>query len=383
MGKESRRIVIQILLFIVTLITTTIAGAEWVYSKSIFMEGYTWEDFKSGFAFSIPLLAILTVHEFGHYFVAIYHKVKTSLPYYIPIPPIPGFFSLGTFGAVIRLRSRPYSNIQHFDIGLAGPLAGFILAVALLIYAFATLPPADYIFQFHPDYAKYGVNYAEHVYTPEYAKQQQGILDVRIGKTLIFWIAEQFVSDPSRIPNSHELMHYPLLFAVFFSLFITSLNLLPIGQLDGGHVVYGLFGYKKHKIIASIFFIAIIFYAGINNDLIQLNQPFGDLLLWTLVYILLLYFVIAGLGLQLKDRIMLVLIIVAIQFLLMVALPGLRGYPGWALMIIILGRVIGIEHPPSEIEQPLDSRRIILGWLTLLIFILCFSPAPLDVQLLY
>jgi hypothetical protein len=147
--------------------------------------------------------------------------------------------------------------------------------------------------------------------------------------------------------------------------------------------VYGLFGYKKHKIIASIFFIAIIFYAGINNDLIQLNQPFGDLLLWTLVYILLLYFVIAGLGLQLKDRIMLVLIIVAIQFLLMVALPGLRGYPGWALMIIILGRVIGIEHPPSEIEQPLDSRRIILGWLTLLIFILCFSPAPLDVQLLY
>ncbi|HEU5148621.1 MAG TPA: site-2 protease family protein, partial [Chryseosolibacter sp.] len=103
MHKETRRILFQIALFITTFITTTMAGAEWAYGRSVFMEDYSWKDFTAGFAFSVPLLAILTAHEFGHYFVAMYHKVKSSLPYYIPLPPIP--FLFGTMGAVIRLRS--------------------------------------------------------------------------------------------------------------------------------------------------------------------------------------------------------------------------------------------------------------------------------------
>src|SRR5688500_1311755 len=117
MDKETKRIILQAVLFIVTFITTTLAGSEWIYGKSVFLGDYTWQDFVNGMAFSVPLLLILTVHEFGHYFMAMYHKIKTSLPYYIPIPPIPFLFSFGTFGAVIRLREKPQTTQQTFDIG--------------------------------------------------------------------------------------------------------------------------------------------------------------------------------------------------------------------------------------------------------------------------
>ena len=192
MRSERRRILIQVALFVTTFITTTLAGAQWTYGRSIFMHDFSWSDFRSGLSFSVPLLAILTVHEFGHYFVAMYHKVKASLPYYIPFPPIPFFpFNLGTMGAVIRLRSRPVSNVQNFDIGVAGPLAGFILALIIMFYGFRTLPPPEYIFQFHPEYEQYGRDYADVVYSPEYLKQNGPILDVTIGTNLLFWIFEK------------------------------------------------------------------------------------------------------------------------------------------------------------------------------------------------
>src|SRR6187401_2337020 len=170
MHKETRTVLIQATLFVATFFSTTIAGAEWTYGKSIFAvvdkslvfnANYSWLDFSSGLEFSIPLLLILTVHEFGHYFTAMFHKVKTSLPYYIPIPPIPGMPSLGTMGAVIRIRDRVTSAQHHFDIGLAGPLAGFIVALAVIWYGFATLPPAEYVFSFHPEYKQYGASYAD------------------------------------------------------------------------------------------------------------------------------------------------------------------------------------------------------------------------------
>src|SRR5690606_22589096 len=102
MNKDQKRVALQILLFIVTIITTTLAGAEWTYGKSIlYSPDFTWADFKSGLSYSIPFLLILTVHEFGHYFTAVYHRVKTTLPYYIPLPPL-FMFSIGTMGALIR-----------------------------------------------------------------------------------------------------------------------------------------------------------------------------------------------------------------------------------------------------------------------------------------
>lgn len=391
--KETRRILLQIGLFILTIITTTIAGAEWTYGKSVFDPAYTWDDFLSGFAFSIPMITILTVHEFGHYFVALYHRVKTSLPYYIPIPPIPGmpFFSIGTMGAVIRLRSHPENNLKHFDIGLAGPLAGFIVAVGFLIYGYATLPPADYVFQFHPEYEQYGANYADVVYSQAYynkiyaAEQPDSVrmgIDVVIGKSLIFQLAEQFVSDKSRIPNGHELMHYPVLLATFIALFITSLNLLPIGQLDGGHVVYGLFGYRGHRVIATTFFIALFVYAGLGNEYIAFGQPPAEWLLKIALYGVFLFFAFGGLRRPVKETVMIALLVLAFQLIMARVLPDVKGYFMWMVLGFILGRFIGVEHPRSEVELPLNGTRVMLGWLTLLIFILCFSMMPVDATII-
>lgn len=371
--KETGRILLQIVLFITTFITTTLAGAEWTFGKSVYGE-FTWNDFLSGMHFSVPFLLILTVHEFGHYFTAMYHKVRSSLPYYIPIPPLP--LSIGTMGAIIRLRSRVPSTIQNFDIGIAGPLAGFVMALLVLIYGFTNLPPAEYIFQIHPEYEAYGLNYADHVY----AHSSESIIDVTIGKNLLFLFFEHFVADPSRMPNPHELMHYPYLFAGFLALVFTSLNLLPIGQLDGGHVLYGLVGYKMHRVVASVFFVLFMFYAGLGSEYIHAQMPL-DYLQWSIpLYLLFLYFCFTGLKLPLRDTIMYVLLVFAVQFSASVMYPSVQGYSGWLLFGFVVGRFLGIQHPPTEIEEPLDDKRMILGWLAVFIFIISFTPNPIELR---
>lgn len=378
MHSETRRILLQVALFVATFVSTTIAGAQWAYGRSVFSEDYTWQDFASGFAFSVPLLLILTVHEFGHYFVAMYHKVKASLPYYIPIPPIPYFpFNIGTMGAVIRLRSRPVSNVQNFDIGVAGPLAGFVVALAILFYGFLTLPPPEYIYQFHPEYEQYGPDYASVVYSESYLKEHGPILDITIGSNLVFWIFEHTVADPARVPNPHEIMHYPILLACYIALFVTCLNLLPIGQLDGGHVIYGLFGFRIHRMIARVFFLALMFYAGLGLSYIDPALPQQELALGIVGYLTFLLLAFRGLAMSTKDTVMYALLMFALQFSLMVYVPGIQGYEGWLLFAFLLGRFIGVEHPRSEIEQPLDINRVVVGWVALLVFILCFSPAPI------
>ena len=383
MHKERRRILLQVALFITTFVTTTIAGGQWSFGSSVFSPDYSWQDFLNGLSFSVPLLLILTVHEFGHYFVAMYHKVKASLPYYIPIPPIPFFpFNIGTMGAVIRLRSKPVSNVQNFDIGVAGPLAGFIVALMILFYGFKTLPPPEYIFQFHPEYEQYGPDYADVVYDAGYMKEHGPVIDVTIGTNLIFWIFQNTVADPARVPNAHELMHYPVLLACYIGLFVTCLNLLPIGQLDGGHVVYGLFGFKRHRVVARVFFIALVFYAGLGLPYIDPALPQGDLILGVAGYLLFLFFAFKGLGLSQKDTLMYALLMFAIHFSLKAFEPGLTGYEPWLLFAFILGRVIGVDHPPSDIEQPLDENRVIVGWIALLMFVLCFSPAPIQLMVI-
>lgn len=383
MHREKKRVIIQIALFIITFFSTTVAGSQWAYGKSVFSGDYSWQDFNNGLAFSIPLLLILTVHEFGHYFVALYHKVKTSLPYYIPIPPLPFLpFNIGTMGAVIRLRTKPRSNVENFDIGIAGPLAGFVVALVILFYGFQTLPPQEYIFEFHPEYQEYGRDYADVVYSGEYLEEHGPIIDVKIGSNLLFWLFEKTVADPERIPNPHEIMHYPLLLACYIALFVTCLNLLPIGQLDGGHVVYGLFGFKIHRVVATVFFFALVFYAGLGLPYIDPALPQDSLLPGIAGYLLFLFLAFRGLRLPVRDTVMFVLLMFGVQFLLMVYLPGIKGYEGWLLFAFILGRFIGIEHPPSEIEQPLDRNRIILGWIALIMFVLCFSPDPLQLEVI-
>ena len=220
------------------------------------------------------------------------------------------------------------------------------------------------------------------VYSEEYLKDKGAIIDVTIGTNLIFWIFEKAFADPARVPNPHELMHYPVLLACYIGFFVTCLNLLPIGQLDGGHVVYGLFGYRRHRLIAGIFFFILVFYAGLGLSYIDPKLPELTLLIGIAGYLLFLFMAFKGLRLPFKDTIMYVLIIFGVQFSLMVFVPGIEGYEGWLIFAFILGRFIGIDHPPSEIEQPLDANRVLLGWIALLIFVLCFSPAPIQLDIL-
>ncbi|HEY3404422.1 MAG TPA: site-2 protease family protein [Ohtaekwangia sp.] len=372
MRKEQRQVLLQTGLFIATFISTTLAGVFWNSGKLALLQGCTWSEFVDGMEYSIPFLLILTVHELGHYFTARHYKIHTSLPYYIPFPPLL-LPPIGTLGAVIRIRERVKSTIQQFDIGLAGPLAGFIVALFITAYGFATLPPADYVFRFHPEYEQYGLNYAEHVYSEEYMKEHEA-LDLQIGSNLLFEIFGYFVSDKQRIPNPHEMMHYPVLMAGFFALLFTALNLLPMGQLDGGHITYGLFGSKWHRIIATSFFTLVFFYSGLG--MLSPLQDQNTLLTGIPLTIGFYYFCFRALSSDMQNRIMYALVLFAVQFILAWVLPQVKGYPGWFLFGFVVSRFIGIQHPGSEIEVPLDAKRIILGWIALLIFVLCVSPAP-------
>ena len=143
---------------------------------------------------------------------------------------------------------------KNFDIGIAGPLVGFISALAVLIYGLTHLPPADFIFTIHPEYMRVGTDYASVVYSAEFLK---GGLDIRLGDNLLFNALSSVFADPALMPNPHEIIHYPFLLAGYLSLVFTALNLLPIGQLDGGHVVYGLFGWKGHRWVAITVFVVL------------------------------------------------------------------------------------------------------------------------------
>ena len=160
----------------------------------------------------------------------------------------------------------------------------------------------------------------------------------------------------------------------FLALVFTSLNLLPIGQLDGGHVLYGLVGYKRHKTIASVVYLLLLFYAGLG--LLTPAMPLEDLVLYIGLYVFFLYLCLQGLRIDRRTTIMLACLVFALQFLMSYLFPTLIGYPGWLLFSFFIGRM-GIAHPPSLIEMPLNLTRKILGWIALIIFLASFTPAPL------
>ncbi len=374
MTKEQRTLAIQIGLFIITLITTTLAGVEWIYGRLFFLnaDGFglnnwmTWEMLIEGIKFSTAFISILTVHEFGHYFVAKYYKIETSLPYYIPM-----WFGLGstigTLGAFIRIKQVIDSRKEYFDIGLAGPLAGFIIALGVLFYGFTHLPAQEYIFTIHPEYQKYGLDYAQYVY-----KGMEG--SFYIGKNLLFIFFENYVADPALIPNQYEMMHYPFLFAGYLACFFTALNLIPIGQLDGGHILYGLIGNPAHRIVSMILFVSFIFYAGLG---IIIPSQVADLLdTHVLLYLVFLYFAFSKIGGSFQNTLLIALSILIAQYGTSYVFPNLHGYNGWLLFGLILGRFLGIYHPTATYDEPLSLGRKILGWIMLGVFILCFSPQP-------
>jgi len=371
-----RQYLIHIALFSAVVLTTTLAGAEWISGKFLFIPEteFAWGDFVNALAFSVPFLGILTVHEFGHYFTAQWHRVKVTLPYFLPfwfgffpligLPPLP---SLGTAGAFIRIKEGLTSRKQFFDIGIAGPLAGFVVALVVLYYGFTHLPPPEYVYQIHPEYEEFGLDYADHVY-----QDQQGF---RLGTNLIFMFFEKYVLDqPERMPNPYELIHYPWLFAGYLALFWTALNLLPIGQLDGGHILYGLVGNKTFRIISAGIFLIFVAYAGLG--LVSPFHPIDDLLWEIPLAVGFLYLVFSRLDQDPGNRLAIALGIFTLQFVLIYFDPEIHGYEGWLLFALLIGRFLGVYHPTAIEDTPLDNNRQILGWISLLVFLISFSPQP-------
>ena len=365
------------LLFVITFVVTTIAGAEWMYGQLYVYIGpgftivgpqLTFQEVLSGLQFSIPFLAILTFHEFGHYLTARYYQVKVTLPYYIPLwLGFLGILSFGTMGAFIRIKEPIKSRLEYFDIGIAGPIAGFIVALFVLYYGFTHLPPAEHIYTIHPEYEEYGENYAEYFYN------QEG--SFYLGDNLTFWFFKNYVApDPGRIPNPHEIIHYPWLFSGFLALFFTAINLLPIGQLDGGHALYGLFGRDNHRKISTVMFILLLSYGGLG--VVTPFEPLEDLMWYIPLYIGFLYIVMRSMQVKDRTRLLLAVSIFTAQFVTAMFIPVVKGYAGWLVFAFIIGRFLGIQHPPALYDQPLSPTRKILGWITLIIFVVSFSPRP-------
>ncbi|MEM9896396.1 MAG: site-2 protease family protein [Bacteroidota bacterium] len=405
MEKKNKVLLIQIGLLVLTFVTTTLAGVEWRYSKFIFWTDFSWQDFMAGMAFSIPFLSILTVHEFGHFFTARYHKIKVTLPYYIPMWF--GFFvmpSIGTMGAFIRIKESISSRLKYFDVGVSGPLAGFVLAIGALWYGFTSLPETEYIYEIHPEYELFGKDFESKMagldtvilksdLNPERLAYESLRDTIRIGKggsihfgdNLLMWLGREYIAPDDRyVPSSHEIMHYPWLLAGFLALFFTALNLLPIGQLDGGHVLFGLLGAARHAVISRIIFTIFLFYAGLGwiqvSDLENSSlESLGLFVLSLFFYLYLLYISSASVFIEVKDRLLYATAILTTQFFVS-SFFGIDGYHGWLAFGVLIGRFIGIDHPPVLDNRPLSTNRKIVGWLALVIFILSFSPEPLVVD---
>lgn len=367
---------LHLLLFLLTLLTTTLAGLllragalDYVHLELLWQVPVAqWPRLlQPGLAFSLPFLAVLTVHEFGHYFAARYYRIRATLPYFIPFP-----IGIGTFGAVIRIKDRIFSRREFFDVGLAGPLAGFVVAVGVLAYGLTHLPPLEYLYSIHPEYRFYGPDYAQYMYKPE------GAVGTLLAQPLLFKGMAALLADPARLPHANELMHYPVLVAGVLALFFTALNLLPIGQLDGGHIVYGLLGPRRAARVSVALFVGFVFYAGLG--LFSLRSDADTWLYWAGPYALYLYVVFRRVVPTARWAVLLGVAVWLLQFVLASALPSLEGAPGWLVFGLMLARLTGIFHPPAPDERPLSAGRKVLGWLMLAIFVLCFAPAPFIIR---
>ena len=239
-----------------------------------------------GVAFSASLLAILFSHEMGHYLACRYYKVDATLPFFIPAPPL---FLAGTFGAFIKIRSPIPSRRALFDIGLAGPLAGFVVALPLSVIGVLSVGPA--------------------VPPPDNA--------IYFNDPLLFRLIAWVFGAPLD-PNSPTGPYY---MAAWIGLLVTSLNLMPVGQLDGGHGTFAVFGPRAHRLIARVAFVATAALALLG-------------FLW-------------------------------------------HNSPSGFLYTILLAVMMRVPHPAPALMEPLGTKRTVVALLTLLIFILCFWPFPI------
>ena len=380
---------LHLLLFVLTLVSTIYAGGQWV-NRVLYYEaqGETlsllfttvpmgWV--VDGLRYALPLLGFLTVHEFGHYFAARYHRVKTSLPYYIPFP----FNGIGNFGAVISIRQAIPSTRKLFDIGVAGPLAGFVVALGALLYGFATLPPPEYLLDLpgHAALKEHIRQYGTFPATPP--EPASGALVIVVGQTPLFWLLSQFFA---HVPPMYEVYHYPVLFAGWLGLFFTALNLLPVGQLDGGHVLYALLGDKWHRRLAQAFVFVLLFSGGmgfiqeIRPALYEMGALWGraSWLILATIYYGYLYRIYDGTHRYMMAALVGLMASVGGAAAIGPALMA-YGYSGWLVWTLLIVFLVRVEHPPVMQSQRLTPTRRVLGYLAIAIFVLCFSIRPLSV----
>ena len=279
------------LLFALTLLTTTGVGSRMAFNFAHNLPATDGDYFgfaqfwlhpgqlASGLPFSLTLMAILLAHELGHYLACQHYGVDASLPYFLPSPTL-----IGTWGAFIRIRTPIYSRQALFDVGLAGPMAGFLVLLPVLVVGVA-------LSKVTPGIGASG--------------------DLAFGTPALIWIARQLT-----FPGvaGGDLYLHPVARAAWVGIFATALNLLPIGQLDGGHVLYALAG-ARHKLLSRIFVAALV--------------PMG-IFYW----------------------------------------PWLL----WAVLLLLFG----MRHPAIYDQEPLGGKRVILGWIALAIFLLCFMLAPIE-----
>ncbi len=386
MSRQARTYTLHALLAALTLFTTTLAGAELI-------TGRPWDAWLGktetalshlleGLPYSLSFLAFLTFHEFGHYFAALYYGVRTSLPYYIPVyfPFSP--VNIGSFGAIIRLRSQPRTTAEYFDLGVAGPLAGFVVSIVLLTYGYTHLPPAEYLHNIHPEYRF--INYDTGALPTE-----EQILErippygpipfiYRTGDSMLTWFFESFVADPKRLPNHFEIIHYPFLFVGFMTLFFTALNLLPIGQLDGGHVVYGLFGRERANLVSKVTIVLLILYGGTGLILDQdFDIDFSPRGITNAVYFAVVTFVGIKLFKGFSAGVVFSSAMIMAQWGLIKLFPEAEPSPVWVFYAFVGTFLIRPDHPPAQYEHRLDNVRKAVGILALAIFVLSFTPQPL------
>ncbi|WP_028567102.1 site-2 protease family protein [Salisaeta longa] len=364
------------LLFVLTVVSTIYAGAQWASRVLLYNDMGWWLAVVDGLRYAVPLVGFLTVHEFGHYFASRHHRINASLPYYIPFP----FNGIGNFGAVIRIRDPIPSTRILFDIGAAGPLAGFVVALGVLLYGFATLPGPEYLLT-QPGHEALKAYIQQHGAFPAERLPAQSATVILIGQTPLFWFLSQFFA---HVPPMYEIYHYPVLFAGWLGLFFTALNLLPVGQLDGGHILYALFGRRWHRRLARGFVLLLLWSGGIGfmDDIrpwlaeqsVWLGE--GAWILMAGLFYGLLYRIMNGAHEHIAPSLA----------GLLLAVGGARwlgithiGYTGWFLWVLIIIFLVRVEHPPVRYEQPLTRRQRYLGYACIAIFLLCFSFQPITV----
>ncbi len=306
---------VNLVLFVLTFLSVLFAGVLYTYNgplpedpSGIFRTLLV--NLPIGFPFAASLLTILLAHEFGHYLAGRYHKAAVTLPYFIPFPLSP----FGTMGAFIQMKKPPKNKRILLDIGIAGPIAGLVVAIPVLLYGLSLstiepiMAPAGTGFQLEGNsilylLAKFAV-FGQWLPAPsDYA----GV------SPLVYWIRYFFTSQPLPIGGMDVFIH-PVAWAGWIGLLVTALNLVPAGQFDGGHVIYVLLGERAKKLVP--FILVGLVLLGI---------------VWT-------------------------------------------GWWLWAFLVFFLGRVYA--EPLDQITG-LDQKRKALAVLGIIIFILVFTPVPM------